>query len=194
MADFRNIDDIPGWMLCLGASLALTLAAPAGAQESDESTGDDKIWTTADESASPQTDRPMTTKSISGLVEEVSPAVVNIIVAYKGSAFGQLFGEKGKPPMPGPQGGIGQGSGFIIHPDGYVLTNYHVVESAKTIRVRRKDNTEYEATVVGVDPKTDIALLKLDADQPLPVLPLGDSDQWQVGDYVVAIGNPLGLN
>ena len=179
--------DIPIWPAVLIAAVVFAVTPRLHAQQSD---ADDQIWVT-DEDAD-HGEQPMTTQTISKLVKRVSPAVVNIIVAYKGNGFSEMFDGEG-PPLPGPEGGIGQGSGFVIHPDGYVLTNYHVVENAKSIRVRRKDQTEYEATVVGVDPKTDIALLDIETDEKLPVLPLGDSDDWEVGDYVVAIGNPLGL-
>ncbi len=85
------------------------------------------------------------------------------------------------------------GSGFIIDPEGYILTNYHVVDRAEDIRVTLWDETEYKATVVGKDEKTDIALLKITPKGPLPVAPLGDSDTLEVGDWVLAIGNPFGL-
>ncbi len=85
------------------------------------------------------------------------------------------------------------GSGFIIDKDGYILTNYHVIDKADDIRVRLWDETEYKATVVGKDQKTDIALIKIQADRPLPVAPLGDSDALEVGDWVIAIGNPFGF-
>ncbi len=85
------------------------------------------------------------------------------------------------------------GSGFIIDENGYILTSNHVIDRAEDIRVKLWDETEYKATVVGRDPKTDIALIKVEADRPLPVAPLGDSDALEVGDWVLAIGNPFGL-
>ncbi len=170
--------------------MALLASATTASAQDDEAP--DRIWTRADASRADLGEKPLTSETISKLVDRVSPAVVNIIVAYRGEGFEGLFDEEGS--LPGSDGGIGQGSGFVIHPDGYALTNYHVVEDAKSIRVRRKDGTEHEARVVGVDPRTDLALLRIDADDPLPTLPLGDSDEWSVGDNVVAIGNPLGLN
>jgi serine protease Do len=166
----------------------LCLAGPATAQDDEAS---ERIWTTADETKAEVGETTVTNETIARLVDEVSPAVVNIIVAYEGGGFEGLFDDGS---LPGSDGGIGEGSGFIIHPDGYILTNYHVVEDAESIRVRRKDGTEHEARVVGLDPRTDIALLRVDTERDLPVLPLGDSEQWDVGDQVVAIGNPLGLN
>ena len=85
------------------------------------------------------------------------------------------------------------GSGFIIHPDGYIVTNNHVVENATDIRVKLEDGKEYKATVVGRDPKTDLALIKIDA-TGLPVAPFGDSNKLEVGEPVMAIGNPFGLD
>lgn len=96
-----------------------------------------------------------------------------------------------------PQGDIKRqslGSGFIISKDGFILTNNHVIEKAEDIRVRLFDETEYKAKVVGKDPKTDIALIKIDAEKELPTVRFGDSDKLNVGDWVVAIGNPFGLS
>ncbi len=88
----------------------------------------------------------------------------------------------------------GLGTGFIVSQDGYILTNEHVVGDAQEIRVRLSDRREYPAELVGTDVKTDIALIKIHADTPLPAVPLGDSDALEVGDWVVAIGSPLGLD
>lgn len=85
------------------------------------------------------------------------------------------------------------GSGFIIHSTGYIVTNNHVVEDATEIRVTLASKEEYDATLIGRDPKTDIALLKVESATPLPTVPFGSSDQLAVGDWVLAIGNPFGL-
>jgi serine protease Do len=87
----------------------------------------------------------------------------------------------------------GLGTGFIIDKEGFILTNNHVVEDADEIKVKIVDDAEYSAKVVGRDPKTDLALIKIDPKSPLTPLPLGDSDRLEVGDWVVAIGNPFGL-
>jgi serine protease Do len=85
------------------------------------------------------------------------------------------------------------GSGFIINKDGHIVTNNHVVENATDIKVSLSDKEEFDAKVVGRDPKTEVALIKIEAERDLPVAPLGDSDQLRVGEWVIAIGNPFGL-
>lgn len=87
----------------------------------------------------------------------------------------------------------GQGSGFIIDSDGYILTNAHVVEGAEKVRVQLNNNKEYNADVIGIDKRTDVALVKIQGDH-LPVAKIGDSDQVQVGDWVLAIGSPFGFS
>lgn len=106
--------------------------------------------------------------------------------------FNDRFRERRGQPMQGA------GSGLIINPDGHILTNNHVVEEADEIKVTLEDGKEYKAVLVGADPKTDIALIKIvreeGDEQPLPHLTLGDSDKLEVGEWVVAIGNPFGLD
>ncbi len=92
-----------------------------------------------------------------------------------------------------PQPAIGQASGFIFKSEGYILTNNHVVKDAKEITVTLNDGREFEARIVGQDPTTDLAVLKIDSNEPLPYISLGNSDDLEVGQWVVAIGNPLGL-
>src|SRR5262249_35808078 len=91
-----------------------------------------------------------------------------------------------------PQGGKSVGTGFIINPTGYILTNYHVIERTSELRVRLFDGREFIAQPIGSDEKTDIALLKIEVPQPLVAAPLGDSDKLHVGEWVIAIGNPYG--
>lgn len=119
------------------------------------------------------------------LAEELKPSVVNISTVKK------LPDQDGAVPH-FPQTS-GQGSGVIISSDGDVLTNNHVVEGGKTISVKLSDGREFEADVVGIDPTTDLALLKIRSAPELPVAQLGDSDALAVGDWVMAIGNPFGL-
>src|SRR5690606_19541698 len=110
--------------------------------------------------------------------------------------FRRFFGPGMPFPMPQDprsRGGTSLGSGFIISADGYVLTNHHVIDGADTVTVKLSDSREFEAEVVGSDEKSDIALLKIDANG-LPVLRLGDSKQLRPGQWVVAIGSPFGLD
>ena len=86
------------------------------------------------------------------------------------------------------------GQGFIISKDGYIFTNNHVIEKADKIKVRLSSGKEYDATVKGRDPRTDLALIKINPDNSLPTVSLGDSDRLRVGDWVMAIGNPFGLD
>ncbi|NMB74166.1 MAG: DegQ family serine endoprotease [Myxococcales bacterium] len=146
--------------------------------------------------------------SLSGLVKQLKPAVVNIhttqVIHSRGSMrrglprmdpfFEFFFGEDPFQDM--PRGGFrapSLGSGVIISPDGYVVTNHHVVANASEIKVRLADEQTLEAKLIGGDPRTDIALLKVNPKAPLPFAYLGDSDRLEVGDWVIAIGNPFGL-
>ena len=113
--------------------------------------------------------------------------------------FDQFFGPQGMPGQPQqprqPRKRMGQGSGFVISPDGQIVTNNHVINGADKILVRfQDDQTQYPATVVGADKETDLAVIKIDAPRALPVLSFGDSDAIQVGEWVLAIGNPYGLD
>ena len=106
--------------------------------------------------------------------------------------FRDFFGDKGAPGQPGPRI-ASLGSGFIIDPSGLIVTNNHVIANAEQITVTLSDNTSLQAHVVGRDPVTDLALLKIDAKTPLPAATWGDSSKAKVGDWVLAIGNPFGL-
>ncbi len=86
------------------------------------------------------------------------------------------------------------GSGVLIHPDGYIVTNHHVVEGTEAIQVRLSTGRQYRAEIIGTDSKTDLALIKVRPEAPLPVAPMGDSDRLEVGDWVLAIGNPFGFD
>jgi len=98
------------------------------------------------------------------------------------------------PGLPVRVPGTGLGSGFFIHPSGYILTNNHVVQRAKEIKVLLQDGKDYEVIIVARDPIYDLALLKIvNADREFPVLPMGDSKQIDSGDMVIAVGNPIGL-
>ena len=94
----------------------------------------------------------------------------------------------------GTENRVGTGSGVIISPDGLIITNNHVIEDATKIEVTTNDNVRYTARLVGTDAYTDIAVLKIDVDQPLPYMSFGNSDHTQIGEWVLAIGNPFNLN
>jgi serine protease Do len=146
--------------------------------------------------------------SLTGLVKELKPTVVNISTTklvrspmddfFRGRDFPDFFGDDffrrffgDQHPREFRQKSLG--SGFIIDKEGYIITNNHVVEKAEQIKVKLSDKKEYDAQVIGTDPKTDLALIKIKAAGSLPVVRLGDSDKLEVGEWVVAIGNPFGL-
>jgi|UPI000682063B serine protease Do len=142
------------------------------------------------------------------LVEKVAPAVVNVFTTQPaptadprqspfgpGSPFEDFAKRFGIPtPQPGPQGPMhALGSGFVIDSSGYVVTNNHVIDGATEIKIKMADQQEYPATLVGTDPDTDLALLKVSAPKPLPSVSFGKSSVLRVGDPVIAVGNPFGL-
>ncbi len=154
-----------------------------------------------------------TGKAFASVAKKVSPAVVFIQVEKEVSAqqmpqfpapfgddfFRRFFGQplpKGhpRPFQPAPKRrSVGQGSGFIVTSDGYILTNNHVVADADKVTVTLVDGRKFTAKTVGTDPRSDVAVIKIEA-KDLPVLPLGDSDKLQVGEWVIAVGNPFGLS
>lgn len=151
-------------------------------------------------------------KAFVNIVKRAKPSVVHIKVektskrSFHGNQymdemfnhpfFDQFFGPHFRKQQPKQREfkQRGQGSGFIISKDGHILTNNHVVENADKIRVTLSDKREFEAKVVGTDPQTDVALIKIEDPRNLPVLPLGDSDTLEVAEWVIAIGNPFGLS
>ena len=161
---------------------------------------------------------PNRTPDFVALARDLRPVVVNISTmqvaqqAPRSPGPGRLPPGHGEPeqhgdPMEnflekhfgrqGPPGNVQQrslGSGFIIGSDGSILTNAHVVDNAKKIIVKLADKREFEAKVVGKDPKTDVAVIKIEAKESLPQVHLGDSDGLEVGEWVMAVGNPFGLD
>ena len=149
--------------------------------------------------------------SFAPAIDKLGVAVVNIrtegrqepAAGAPGAPGGQEFGGQGAnpfefffriPPDKANRRFSSLGSGFVIHPDGYIVTNHHVVENASKIYVSfRDDRRTYNAELVGSDPKTDLALIKVSRGEKLPAAPLGDSDQIKPGDWVMAIGNPFRL-
>lgn len=151
-------------------------------------------------------DRPA---SFADLAERVSPAVVNITTSTRiatrldrdapqlpeGLPFQDFFNEffnRDGQQQPRPRQSQSLGSGFVISPDGYIVTNNHVIENADEINVEFFSGLRLTARLVGTDPATDLALLKVEHSEPLPFVPWGDSERARVGDWVMAVGNPLG--
>jgi Do/DeqQ family serine protease len=141
------------------------------------------------------------TASYANVVEKVAPAVVTIRTERKATIMptagqlppelGELFGRRFMlPQQRGPEAGLG--SGVVVTTDGYILTNNHVIEEADEIHVEMPDRRTFDAALVGADPASDLAVLRIKASN-LTVLPLGDSDHVRVGDIVLAVGNPLGV-
>jgi serine protease Do len=144
-------------------------------------------------------------ESFADLVDQVLPAVVNVSSTQKvpqdqqqqdlEEMFRDFLDRRGgqEPDQQRPHGGTSLGSGFIIDPAGYIVTNNHVIEDAEEVKVLTHDNEELKATIIGRDEKTDLALLKVEAGHPLPAVSWGDSEALRIGDWVMAIGNPFGL-
>ena len=166
------------------------------------------FWSTLEQSG-PRGEIQITNETVSRLTERLKPAVVNISVTQVVKA--EVPQEFNAPPgnedpfkefwkrffgsqEPKEFKRKGLGSGFVINKDGYIVTNNHVVQKAKDITVILFNKEQYPAKVVGTDPKTDIALIKIEAKEDLAVIPLGDSDKLRQGESVIAIGNPFGLS
>lgn len=156
-------------------------------------------------SAAPAAPNPavMPVSSYADTVSKAAPAVVTIHSRMRVRQpqqfpfmddpwFRRFFGERGTQQAPRQPPREGLGSGVIVRQDGYILTNHHVIDGADQIEVDLGDNRSLQAEVVGSDPPSDLAVLKVNANN-LPVLPMGDSDRTRVGDVVLAIGNPLGV-
>lgn len=141
------------------------------------------------------------------VAEKVTPSVVNISTVQHISGgrgripfevdpffrdfFGDFFGDV---PAPQKRKSTSLGSGVMINPEGYILTNYHVIKDAEEITVKLSDKSEYKGKMVGTDPKTDLAVIKITATGKQPFAILGDSDKLRVGQWAIAIGNPFGLD
>ena len=136
--------------------------------------------------------------SFADIAERLNPAVVNIDATYRASAhprrrFGLQLPDGPERPLEREREGLrrGAGTGFLIDANGHILTNQHVVDTADRLTVRLSDGRSFRAERIGSDPDTDIAVLKVSSEVPLPFAVLGDSDRLRVGEWVVAIGNPL---
>ena len=163
------------------------------------------VTTPSDSMTQPGSSDSQAVHGFAHIVKAVRPAVVNITASkamdtgfsdgpdwFKpGPQDKQFFG---MPPGPNPwqkPRGTGMGSGVIVSPEGYVVTNHHVVEGAKTVTVALLDKREFTGSIVGSDPQTDLAVIQIHGDD-LPFIPWGDSSKLDVGDYVLAVGSPFG--
>ena len=127
------------------------------------------------------------------LIEKVAPAVVNIRTTERASEVPRSPFRRRAPAPPGEEAPRGEGSGFIISADGYVMTNAHVVDGASEVLVTLTDKREFKAKIVGADERSDVALLKIEA-SGLPTAKIGDVGKLRVGEWVLAIGSPFGLD
>jgi serine protease Do len=144
--------------------------------------------------------------SFADLVERVSPAVVTVTVEEViqptqdlvpdnlPEPFKNFFNQFGNGQQQRPRKAVAMGSGFVIDKSGLIVTNNHVIDKAKKITVKMTDGREFEARLVGTDPATDIAVLRVKSDRPLPAVEFVDDHQVRVGDWVIAVGNPFGLS
>jgi serine protease Do len=205
MKTVRYAYALTGALLLGGTAASLALQNPATAQIAQNEPG-------AISAAAPRGGAPM---SFADMVAKLQPAVVNISTTQKvtvqqqanpfaGTPFGDLFGQfggggGGGGGAPVTREGQSLGSGFLISADGYVVTNNHVIAPAakgatvESITVTLQDRKEYKAKLIGRDPTSDLAVLKITSPTPLPFVKLGDSSRARVGDWVVAIGQPFGL-
>src|SRR5882724_4631089 len=181
----------------------LLLAAPAWAQQ--------RPAPAEQQRAAPKVDAHSMLRALedafAAVADRVTPAVVHVSTVPKKAAagapeeaperfkefFGEEFYERYFRRRP-REDARATGSGVLVDPKGYILTNNHVIENAQEIIVRLSDQRKFTARLVGRDPKTDLAVLKVDAPSPLPVADLGDSGQLRVGQWAIAIGNPFGLD
>ena len=148
-----------------------------------------RLWTDSQPSETGlSAESPVTMGAFAKLAKIISPAVVNIHTSKVTTGTDVRYGAESRQQFVSASG-----TGFFIHADGYILTNNHVIEGAVRIRVRTADDRTFQARIIGRDPRTDLALLKVDAATKFVVVPLGDSDAVDIGEWVVAVGNPYGL-
>ena len=166
----------------------------------------EKIWTEKT-TVSNADASPVGSTLFRGLAEKLSPAVVNVKpmkkvtktygnFPYGNSPYGM---PRMTPPQMRPHGSKefrqrGEGSGFIIHKDGYILTNAHVIENSDSVQIALSTGGLFKGKLIGMDKVADLALIKIDSSDPLPVIPLGSSKELKPGDWVMAIGSPFGLD
>ncbi len=166
------------------AALLLVLAFPAAGGPEVAAAAEGPFWTDAGGRAAEDVELGRLNRALVKLAQTLKPAVVQI-----GISGGAGARDEGETPGERPR----VGSGFLIHASGYIVTNNHVIEQAGTVEVHLLDQRKFPAKVIGKDGRTDLALLKIDAQADLPAIPLGDSDALEVGELVLALGNPFGL-
>ncbi len=177
---------LSGWMVC-----AFAVGSPVFA-------GAIQLWTEKP-GAALQARGNLGLSLFSDMAEKLSPAVVNIRVLervpvqpFGDFPWGQAPSTPGMPPS-GQFRQKGEGSGFIVNKEGYILTNAHVIDGSDELQVGLADGRLFRGQVIGVDKITDVGLVKIKSTKPLPVLPLGSSEQLKIGEWVMAIGSPFGL-
>lgn len=176
------------FFLSLGFFLATGVDSPT-------STRAEELWTEGDGGAGAVADIP----GFAPVAEKLKPTVVHVVALGKSPIAGDEGGDnedglpEDHPQVPPDFKNAADGSGVIISSEGYVLTNEHVVSGADEVNVIHLGEKEYRAEVVGTDRRDDLALLKIEPEEELPVAPLGDSDAMRPGDWVMAMGNPLGF-
>ena len=172
-------------------ALAMIMAGATLVAPEAEAKAPKRLWTEKSTVKPLSPDAPVSMRRFSVLAKKLSPAVVNVFVRKQSQLNTQdrnprfRFRRRGRRSM---------GSGFIIHPSGYMLTNHHVVRGAQSIKVKTANNETYPARIVGSYAMLDVALLKIQTKRKLPVAALGDSSKLQIAEWVIAIGNPFGLS
>lgn len=170
-----------------------------------QTAGEPMLIAAANETRAPRMMENSAPFSFADLVERVSPAVVTITsetTTTEGdqdsenipAPFRDFFNQFNNGQKPQPHRAVSAGSGFIIDKAGFVVTNNHVVDASKKITVKLPDGRSFIAKLIGTDAATDVALLKINSEKPLPMVDFGDDKKLRVGDWVVAVGNPFGLS
>ncbi|MEH2302995.1 HhoA/HhoB/HtrA family serine endopeptidase [Nostoc sp.] len=203
---FRSIRQLSSHVLAIALGVVLTVSTlqvlPSQAEPAPSMTAGDTSKVIARQS--PATPAIGSTSFVTAAVNRVGTAVVRIDTertitrrvdpSFEDPFFRRFFGDGFSQQMPSEQQLRGLGSGFILDKSGLVLTNAHVVDKADKVTVRLKDGRTFEGKVQGIDEVTDLAVVKINAGNDLPVAPLGSSNNVQVGDWAIAVGNPLGFD
>ncbi|WP_375469741.1 HhoA/HhoB/HtrA family serine endopeptidase [uncultured Nostoc sp.] len=203
----RSIRQLSSHVLAIALGVVLTVSTlqvlPSQAEPAPPMTAGDTSKVIA-QRQSPATAAVSNTSFVTAAVNRVGTAVVRIDTertitrrvdpSFEDPFFRRFFGDGFSQQMPSEQQLRGLGSGFILDKSGLVLTNAHVVDKADKVTVRLKDGRTFEGKVQGIDEVTDLAVVKINAGNDLPVAPLGSSNNVQVGDWAIAVGNPLGFD